>query len=321
MVKINNKTELSITANGSEIMGTLLPFFESLTITDKKGGTADSLNLELSDPHEKLAPIDTLKSLSIHINGVNKGIFEVQGVSEDFHGSISITGSAIKMGGNFKSLKDRDFDDQTIGSIVDLISKENGYTATVSDSLKGVFIGHINQIKESDLNLLTRLAKDNDAYFKPTHDRILFTNKSDTVTTGGDKLPSLILADKSTVTGRRERNKREQDGTVIARYLNEMTNLNKSVSVGSGQPETTLPDLYKSESEAMSAAKSALKAKNANDESLNINIPLNVDYVAGCGCVLAFGGKFDGSYTIEEMRHTVSVSGFDSTSMILKKPS
>ncbi|MGJ3495848.1 contractile injection system protein, VgrG/Pvc8 family, partial [Piscirickettsia salmonis] len=99
-----------------------------------------------------------------------------------------ITATSANMNASLKSVKSRSFIDKTLKDIIDQIAQENNYIATVGDDIADKKYTHLDQVKESDINFLTRIAKEIDCVCKFMQNRILFIKNSTSQTATGKAL-------------------------------------------------------------------------------------------------------------------------------------
>ncbi len=190
-----------ITAAGKDITGDISSRLVSLDVTDTIDETSDSLNITLEDTTQSLAlPKSGAKlEVSIGYNGLNTrlGAFVCDEVTvEGPPDTIQITGSSTPFvddrggGGqaSFTSRKSRSWDDKTIGDIVATIAGECGLEPVVDKDLKDITVEHIDQVSESDANLLIRLARDYGGILKPADGKLVFASDDGGKTTSGKAL-------------------------------------------------------------------------------------------------------------------------------------
>lgn len=306
-------TSLEFSVNNKNVTDKILKFFTSLTLTDKKGTDSDSVLLNISDTKKELGEPESLVNLSVTVNGLDKGTFEVNDTSGDIHtGEIEISGTAMETRGGIKLAKSRTFELLTVSDLVSQIAGEHGYTPVIGDDVSSINLGHINQDKESDLNLLTRLASDNNATFKISHERLLFIGADTGRNATGDDLPIMIIDDPATTSGRWSSVKRDKITGVKVGWFNDAENDIQFEEIGS-LPFKELKRQGRDKEEAMSLATSEFKRQSKGGRSLELSIPLNVKYIAGCKVDISNHGFIDGEWMIESMTHNISLSSYDNT--------
>ena len=104
------------------------------------------------------------------------------------------------MASGIRAPKTRSWRDVTLEDIVKKIAGEHGLKPRVSDSLKSVFYKYLAQTAESDLNLISRLAKDLDAVAKAAGGYLIVAKRGDGKAADGSDLPVITLT-RSQMTG------------------------------------------------------------------------------------------------------------------------
>lgn len=195
----NWKPIYKIVVNGTDISASLKGRLSSLTLVDKRGFEADTLDLTLSDHDGKLAMPPRAAKIQVwlgwaHSGLVYKGEFE-SGCPEHSGAPDTITINAIssEFAGGFTTKKERSFDKKTIGDIVQTIAKEHGWEVVIDKDLAAINPGHIDQQQESDANLLTRIAKDYDAICSVKAGRLLFFKAGNATTASGQAIPPMVI--------------------------------------------------------------------------------------------------------------------------------
>lgn len=238
----------SITANGSDITGSISSRLVTLEVIDTVDETSDGMTLTLEDATGTLAlPKSGAKiEIAIGYNGMNSriGAFVVDDVRiEGPPDTVIVTGSSTPFvegqGGSasFTSRKTRSWDQKTIGDIVATVAGECGLTPVVDKTLKDIVIPHIDQISESDSNLLIRLARRYGGVLKPADGRLVLAAEQGGQTTSGKALDlTLTPAD---VTNYRARIGGKSQGVnkVKARVHNYETGESDEIDVEVEKPQ------------------------------------------------------------------------------------
>lgn len=195
----------TITANGKDITGDLSSRLVTLEVVDSVDEKSDSFTLVLEDTTGTLAgPASGAKlEVAIGYNGINTriGAFVVDEVEiEGPPDTIVVRGSSTpfvndRNGGGtaeFTSRKSRSWDGKTIAEIVQTIAGECNLEPVVDSTLASIQIPHIDQIGESDANLLLRIARRFGAVLKPADGRLVMASEEGGQTTSGQPL-GLVL--------------------------------------------------------------------------------------------------------------------------------
>ena len=320
MVIDNGKNTVEIYADGNNITGGIHEFFQSITVTDKKGISSDALRMVLTDPRQKMAEPETWKTLTVLINGVNLGDFEINEISGDIvTREIEVSGTAIDTQSMLKAKRSRSFEPGPLEKVVKKIAGDSGYTPEIGKAIGSIALEHINQVQQSDLSLLTDLAKKYGGIFKVASRRMVVTN-DDATDTSGQPLPTMPINDPTQTDGRWTSTRRNKFKSVKAQWFDETINRPRYEKAGSGDPCDEIKKRFRSQEEAAHAAASKMKEYSKHDKKLSLTMPLNIDYAAGCPAQISnHGPEIDGEWYVEKMEHTVSVSAYDTTSIELVK--
>ncbi|HHR6560287.1 TPA: contractile injection system protein, VgrG/Pvc8 family, partial [Providencia alcalifaciens] len=154
--------------------------------------------------------------------------------------------NAQKQSGNVLNQKTRSWDNLSLGDLVKTVATENGLIARVAEKLAGIPLSHVDQVAESDANLLSRLARTYNAVSKPTGGYWLFLPQGAGSTVSGHALnpvtltPSVVSTwhyhegDRGSSTGGTRgmgREKKPHQETITARYFDKADGRTKTVSV------------------------------------------------------------------------------------------
>lgn len=191
----------SILASGKDVTADVSARLVSLDVTDTVDETSDDMTIVLEDTSGTLAVPSSGATLEVSLGydfrNTRVGSFVVDEVTVDgppdlvtIRASSTPFVSGRKGGGKseFNSKKSRSFDGKTIGDIVATIGGECGLTPVVDQSLKDIVIPHIDQVSESDANLLLRIARRYGAVLKPADGRLVLALEAGGQTTSGKPL-------------------------------------------------------------------------------------------------------------------------------------
>jgi len=174
--KIINKT------SGKDLTATLQPFIISLSLTESADNQNDTLSISMNGEG-----INQFPASGVHLE-ILLGYAETELVSFGTYKVDTKTLSgmplvlAIKAGASdftapIKSQKTRVFDKKPIEDILKTIAEENQLKLSVASSYQGLAINYLKQEQESDMNLLTRLAKEHGAHGTVKNGKLVFAPK------------------------------------------------------------------------------------------------------------------------------------------------
>ncbi len=192
---------------------------ESLTITENRGPEADQLDIVVLDHDGKVdIPQRGIKlSVAIGWKGqglISKGSFIVDDVQHTgTPDKLTIRARSADLRAGISTQKERSWHETTLGNMVKIIATENLLKHTIPTDLASQHIQHIDQTNESDINLLTRLAKMFDAIFTVKNGTLIFMRTGLAISASGKPLPvhkitrasgdqhQFSIADRDTYTG------------------------------------------------------------------------------------------------------------------------
>ncbi|MDX7924116.1 phage late control D family protein [Aeromonas media] len=188
-----------VLVDGKDISAAIRPRLMSMTITDNRGFTADTIEITLDDSDGQLDMPRrgaTLRAL-IGWQGqalVDKGTYKIDEVE---HGGapdvLTIRGKSADLRGGMNKLREQSWHQTTVSGIVSQVAARYQLTPCVGDSLKGLLIDHIDQANESDLAFLTRLAGQCDGIATVKNGRLLFIKAGQGTTASDLPLPAITI--------------------------------------------------------------------------------------------------------------------------------
>ena len=275
----------SVKANGNDITQLIKSRLIRLELTDSQGEQSDTVSIEIDNRARLVALPETGASLDVSIGYENdlvfKGTFEVDELEEPLEvDTLRIHGKAAKVKQSFKAPKDASFDDVTLGDLVNQIASTHGFEPVISNSLASVSYEHIDQVSESDMNLLSRLVKDQGGIVKPVANKLLVLTKDEAKTASGKPIPTIKIKDAENSRGTvsiAERNNYQQ---VKAYWFDEAIQERQEVSAGSGEPVYVILSRYKDQEKAQAKADAKLRALQRGQKTLNLTRPLMPGVVA-----------------------------------------
>lgn len=314
-----------IEANRSDITATIRDRFRSLVITDNAGIQSDSLTITLADnvPDQPIMIPNTGAELAVWIGydrqAVKMGLFIVDEVE------ISGPPNMMMIRANaapqeqtpaaktpLQTQKWRSWDaGTTLGDMVATIAQEHGMDPAVPVALANQKLPHYDQIAESDINLLTRAAKNYDAVVKPANGKLLLTKKAASETVSGNPLPAVAvnaieLTDWSVTIA-----ERESYNTVTATWYDQDAAEEKSVTVGEGEPVKAMRHSYKNEAEAKAAASAELGSRARGKSTLSFTMPGRTDLIAESRLKLSgLRPGINQEWLVTKVSHTIDASGY-----------
>ncbi|SMG64540.1 Phage late control D, partial [methanotrophic bacterial endosymbiont of Bathymodiolus sp.] len=165
--------DFRIHADSQDITERIQDRLLSLRVTDEAGIKSDTVELNLDDRDGLVIwPVHGAEleiSLGYRETGlVRLGLYIVDEVEHSGPpNTLTIRAKASDMRQSLKAPQTRVWDNVTLADLVSSIASEHGLVPKISDSLASIGYTHLDQTEESDLHLLTRLGRENNAVTKP----------------------------------------------------------------------------------------------------------------------------------------------------------
>jgi hypothetical protein len=184
-----------IVVDGKDISSKLRPRLISLTLEDKRGFEADTLELQLDDSDGQLQLPRKGASMQVLLGWqgeglVDKGRYTIDEISHSGPPDVlTLRGNAANLRGSLQKLQEQSWHGVTVQTLVDAIANRHTLKAVVTQALASELIDHIDQASESDAGFLTRLAQQFDAIATVKADNLLFIKAGQAQSGSGQPLP------------------------------------------------------------------------------------------------------------------------------------
>jgi phage protein D len=226
----------------------------------------------------------------------------------------------------FQSRKTRSFDQATLGALVEGIAGEHGLEAAIDPLLAAIPIPHIDQTHESDMNLLTRLARDAGALMKPMFGRLVFARRGAGQSVTGKPLGSVTLTRDEVSSYRFQNGRRRKFKRVKTRWHDPKTAstveevagelVGDSIGgAGDSEKEYSHPHAFASQAEAQQAARAYHEAFMRKARTGQIVLPGRAELSAEMSVtLLTFRPQINGPWIAKKVEHRLSRgTGFQTT--------
>ncbi|WP_337025179.1 late control protein D [Pantoea anthophila] len=324
----------SVSAEGRDITRALRECLSELTLTDNGGATAkaDELKITLISATLPLPSKGARLRVALGFNDqlVDKGWFVVSGVSSSGPPRrVEIYATAAPMNaqkhpGNVISHKTRSWDDIRLADLVKTVAADNGLRPKVAAELAEIHIDHIDQVAESDANLMSRLARMYNAISKPAGGFWLFLQQGASTTATGKSTGSITinpdeLSSWSYSEGQRgsSTGSGEKKEKISVRYFDEADGKTKTTSLDHDGPALTNPYTQPGKSAADQHAKSRKTQAQRNEQKMTLNGPCRPRHIAltaESGVITSgFGSREDRSWLVESLVFSLTPSGLSFT--------
>lgn len=274
--------DFGLSADGKDITAIVNAYASSITLTDNSGEKADRLTIALSLPAEIKTPSKgAVLKLSLGITSlINKGKFVVDEVMVTGPPRmVQIVAQSAPMDNSksasiLQSQKTRSWDAITLGNLLKTVANDHGLDYKISQSLENITIDHIDQVSESDMNLMTRISKRYGAVSKPANGYWLLLKEGEGKSVSGNSLSEVTLTPDQVTTWQARTSSRGKPQRVTATYINHDTGLTEEISIGEGTPEFRIAYKYPSKEEAFARISAQVKSAESAGDTLNLTLPV-----------------------------------------------
>jgi len=314
-----------VVVNGEDITSVLWARLASLTIVDEAGVTSDRAEIELADHqplHRLILPptgAEIAIALGYDVRMRDMGLFvadeiEIEGPPDRLriraaaspHGATPAGKTALP------SQKTRSWPaGTTIGDLVATLAAEHGLTPAVSASLKGTVLPHLDQIAESDINLLSRLARTVDAIAAPKAGRLVVARRGESLTASGQEMPRVQLGRGDLTSWRMQQSLRAPAGQVVAVWRDKAASADVEVTAGEGEPVRRLRETWPTKAAAEAAARAEYRRAQREGTQLSLTLPGDPDLVAEARLVVSgVRAGVDGEWLVTRVEHRLDQGGY-----------
>ena len=329
------KPAFRVTVNGQNQTSIFLPRVKSITITDTAGLQSDTCQITLAD-HIGIAPL-AIPPTGAEIEIALGYLFAAQVVgvyiADEVEvsgppGQMRITGYASAHGASdggkspLTMAKTRSWPAATtVSAMVGKIAGETGFSAAVTTEAGKVELGHVDQIDESDMNLLTRVAREYGLIFKPGGGALVVCKPGESTSASGQALPAVALTPKQVSDWSMRIARRGAYAKVVASYRDFGASEPVDVEV-SGAPDGVagvtqvkrLKKLYPTEAAALAAAEAEAKRGQRAAKTVSVKLPGRADLMAEGRLLLrGFRDGVAGEWLVTQVTHQFGGEGWSSS--------
>lgn len=316
------KPSFQLIADGDDITTKVQKDLISLTLTDKAGSESDRLAVSIAAPDMPVPSKGAVLRLSLGFDSelVSKGVFVVDEVTVSGPPRvIQIVAKAAPMDSSkqtaqLQTQKVRSWDAVTLSDLVRTVAGEHGLVAKVSTELSATQIDHLDQVNESDMNLLTRLGRQYGAISKPANGHWLFLLEGEGKSASGKALQVITLRPGMVSRYQARFSSRNDVKRVVATYYDTAAGETKEVSSGAGEPAFRIAFQYPNKAEAAAAVSARAKSVKAGADTLDVSLPATPELMSlvaeGHIVMDGFGEGEDGRWRLQSVECALSQSGF-----------
>lgn len=309
--------DFRVIADSTDITAAIKRGLLSLRVTDEAGVGSDKVEIKLDDRGGKIALPRTGAELDIALDYpetglVRMGLYIVDEVSiASPPQSMTIRAHAADMRQVLKAPRIKTWGEVTLADVVNEIAAAHGSEPKISSDMASIQLPYLTQTEESDLHLLTRLARNHGAITKPVHGKLLFVPKGQAKSASGTLIEPVAIAGHHLTSWEANFADRNKYGSVQASFHNQQTAEKETIKIGGAEPVYTLRHTYDSADQAKQNASAALERLKRGTGTLNISLPGNTRLMSEGKITLSnIRAGVDGEWIATRVEHVLDNSGY-----------
>ncbi|MFN3595307.1 MAG: phage late control D family protein, partial [Thiobacillaceae bacterium] len=307
--------------DGADLTGTLMDRTTRLTVVDAEGLASDTLEVELDDRGQSVQLPAVGDRLRLLLGYLEQSPLPVIG---DFVvDEVRLSGPPLAIaftakGADFVNTAIKaplidDGDDATLAALARRIAQRHSLDPRIHPDAEQIALGHIDQQTESDMALLTRLARARDWVLRLDAERLTLRPHASALPPGreaADWQPPMYRIDARRISRYDyTTNARHRYGRVRAWYYDPDTGRRRSVEVADGEypgaPTLDLRHDARDEAACRAAAEARLRQLRRMSSSLTLEMPGDTRLLAGHHILVTGLSKpVAGQWVIQRAEHT-----------------
>lgn len=268
--------DFRIIADTQDITEVIRDRLLSLRLTDESGIQSDALEIQLDDRDSIIEWPAHGAELVVSLGDTKENLvaMDVYTFDEIEHAglpqTLTIRAKAADMRASLKAPKSRSWDNLSLGGLVRTVAAEHDLEPKIAEALDGFLLEHLDQTDESDLHLLTRLAREHGAVSKPVAGYLVFVPKGEARSATGQAIETLEVLPTHLQRHRFTQAERGKYSAVKA-FWHDANNAEKqSVIVGDSEHVFAIRHTYSNAQQATAAASARLKSLMRGTATLSL---------------------------------------------------
>jgi hypothetical protein len=310
-----------IEANGNDITAAIRQRFISMTLTDEAGIASDCMTLELDDSGTGINLPATGAELRVWLGYEGAARFMGLYVVDEIElkgppDRMTITAKAAPMKDSkaytaLHTQHNRSWTPRTLGDLAASIAAEHGLTPAVSPALASHKLPHLDQADESNMNLLTRVAKSVGGIAKANDGKLIIVPQGEGKTVSGKSMPTVSIARTSGTSHSVKLIGRQDYKRVVTVWRDTNAAQDKEATAGEGEPVRRIRHVYPDQAAAEKAAQTSLEAYRRGKSTLSVSLPGRPELAAEGRLILSgFRSGVNGEWSITRVTHKLSAGGY-----------
>lgn len=313
-------------ADGTDLTDKVNPRLLDLTLTEKRGEEADTLEVTIHNHDRAVVPPakGAILNLSlgwksghdVTVGLIGKGRFKVDEVNRGGPPDrISMRARAADFASEYRTRKDGIWKDTTLGAVLTEIAGAHGLTPRIHPDLVGKPIVAIEQKAKSDMAFVRDLGRRYDAVAAPKGGALVFMPIGAATTSTGGPMLEVALTREEGWTWEFATASREDYGGAQASYRDPGASRNRTVKVGSGK-HRRLKKVYANAADARAAAEGEVSKRKRGVFTFNYDLAFgDPRLMPNCRVFLVgWDSEIDGiKWLVDEAVHKLGSGGLSTS--------
>ncbi len=211
----------------------------------------------------------------------------------------------------FPGWHNRSWTPRTLGDLAASIAAEHGLTPAVSPALASHTLPHLDQADESNMNLLTRVAKSVGGIAKANDGKLIIVPQGEGKTISGKSMPTVSIVRTSGTSHSVKLIGRQDYKRVVSVWRDTNAAQDKEATAGEGEPVRRIRHVYPDQAAAEKAAQTSLEAYRRGKSTLSVSLPGRPELAAEGRLILSgFRSGVNGEWSITRVTHKLSAGGY-----------
>lgn len=314
-----NRAGFSLVIDGIDYASVIVPRLSQLSLTEKLGGEADSLEVTLTNHDGQLAPVKRgvyatlalgwVSGDNVPLGLVQKGRFLVDEVEKSGPpDTLRIRAHSADLTGDYRRRKDKAWKGTTLGAVLRQIAGANGLAASVDPSLAGIAIDAIEQAAKSDMAFVRDLGARYDAVATVKDKTLIFLPIGVQANAAGQSFAAITLTRKDNSRWTFTIPDRDEHDGAHAVWHDRKAARKKTVKVGAGKNPRRIKRHFASEAEANAAAQAESRKAARGQYTFEYEMALGDPGIEPNGRVSLQGwdSEIDGvSWLVDQATHSI----------------
>jgi len=292
----------------------------SIDVDDREGEISDSCTIELDDREPHIAWPPEGKRLRVWLGNDETDLTDLGSYTLDApHASappsrLTVKGHAANFvakgpGLPIQTPRSRTWSGVSLGDMLNTIAQDHSLLPRIQKTLEGEIVDPVEQVWESDLVFLKRVALRYGA-------RVRVKGASGNpggaleIVGAGSQLPQVVLTPLDVEQWSAPLGNRIKAGAVTAFWFNPKSGASGSVTAGSGEPRLVSSEPFDTASSAKNHAKNRLKDTERRSAQLSVSLT-RLNTAIASGTPIAFSGfrsEVDTIWNVVQARHYADAS-------------